>query len=127
LTDSVEADQRERLPMRWFHRWVEERLQLPLIDFLHDLFSDLVFAQHVKWALIRFDGQVQRLRFTLGDDGIVPTPEVGDKLGEHPVRMADRVSAFSGILCDVGILRWVDGELTTGPQRLPSVMAGADE
>jgi hypothetical protein len=118
---AIEANQRERLPMGAFHRWVEQRLQAPLIDLLRDLFSDLVFAQHVKVALMRFDGQVQRLRFTLGDEGIIPTPDVGDRLGEHPVRMADRLYSFISILCDVGILTWhEDGPLTVGVERLPS-------
>jgi hypothetical protein len=122
---STEASQRERLPMGSFHRWVEQRLQTPLTDLLSDLFSDLVFAQHVRVALMRFDGEVQRLRFTLGDEGIVPTPEVGDKLGEHPVRMADRLFSFIGILCDAGILKWQDdGRLTTGEQPLPARAPG---
>jgi hypothetical protein len=118
---SAEASQRGRLPMGWFHRWVEQRLQLPLTDVLRDLFSDLVFAQHVRVALMPFDGQIQRLRFTLGDEGIVPTPEVGDKLGEPPVRMADRLYSFIGILTDVGILKGEKGSrLMIGAQLLPA-------
>ena len=98
LPASVEAGQQERLSMGSFHRWVERRLHAPLIGLLHDLFSDLIFAQHVRVALMRFDGEVQRRRFTLGDEGIVPTPEVGDRLGDHLVRMADRLYAFIGLL-----------------------------
>jgi len=121
LPAALKAGQRERLSMGSFHRWVEQRLQTSLHDLLRDLFSELVFAQRVKVALMRFDGEVQRLRFILGVDGIIPTPEVGDKLGEHPVRMADRLYEFIGILCDLGILRWqVDGQLTAGPEHLRS-------
>lgn len=121
LPASLEAGQRERLSMGSFHRWVEQRLQAPLTELLRELFADLVFAQHVKIALMRFDGEVQRLRFTLGDEGIIPTAEVGDKRGEHPVRMADRLYSFIGILCDIGVVEWQeDGQLVTGDQPLPS-------
>jgi len=112
LSAATDIRQRGRIPMRWFHDWIRQRLESPLMDLLRDVFSDLIFAQHVKVALIRFDGQVQRFRFTLGDEGIVETAEVGDKLGKHPVRMADRLSSFIGILCDVGVLEeQVDGRL----------------
>jgi hypothetical protein len=114
LPASIEAGRREQLSMGWFHRWVGERLQSPLTGLLRELFSDLIFAQHVKVALMRFDGEVQRLRFTLGDEGIIPTAEVGNKLGKYPGRMADRLGSFISILCDAGMLAWrKDGRLVT--------------
>jgi hypothetical protein len=112
LPASIEAGRCEQLSMGWFHRWVGEWMQSSLTDLLRELFSNLIFAQHVKVALMRFDGNVQRLRFTLGDEGIIPTAEVGKKLGKYPGRMADRLDSFIGILCDAGMLAWQkDGRL----------------
>jgi hypothetical protein len=108
----------DRLCIRWFWEWLEERLGTPIRSLLKDLYSDLVFAQHIKVALARFDGEIQRLRFTLGDEGIIPTEEARGKLGYPPVRMADRLDAFIGILCDVGVLIQDDNAtLSPGPHR----------
>jgi hypothetical protein len=117
------AGQRERLPPAWFHRWIQDRLGSRVKEVLRDIFSDLIFAQHIKFALVRFDGRVQRLRFTLGDEGIVPTPEVGDKLGDHPVRMADRLRALIGILADLDVLGWDDESASVGTRKLPDIGA----
>lgn len=100
----------ERMSMRWFAEWIDSRQTQTLPAVIEALFSEVVFSQHVKVALARFDGQVQRLRFTLGDSGIIPTTAGRDKLGLPPVRMADRLSAFLGLLDDVDVIRWTDGE-----------------
>jgi hypothetical protein len=116
-----ETSQRERLPMRMFHYWIEKRFATATSKVLADLFSDLIFAQHVKVALMRFDGEVQRLRFTIGDQGIIPTAEVGNRLGEHPHRMLDRLPSFIGLLCDVGVLgRDGEGRLVRGTTSWPT-------
>jgi hypothetical protein len=98
----------DRLSIGWFHRWVHQHLDHPIGDMLREVFSQLVFAQHIKVALMRFDGEIQRLRFTLGDEGFIPTAEVGDKLGEHPVRMVDRLNTYIALLDDLDVLRWQD-------------------
>lgn len=100
---------RDRISIAFFCRWLESRMDTPLASVLMQLWSDLVFAQHIRFAIMRFDGEVQRLRFIVGDEGIVPTEEVGNKLGQTPVRMADRLPAFVGLLCDLEILQQ-DGE-----------------
>jgi hypothetical protein len=120
----LENGQRERITPGWFHRWIEGQLGSRVKDLLHAIFSDLVFAQHIKFALVRFDGRVQRLRFTIGDDGIVPTPEVRDKekLGTTPVRMADRLHAFIGLISDLDVVRSdEEGRITAGTRSLPSI------
>jgi hypothetical protein len=118
----LENGQRERITPGWFHRWIEGQLGSRVKDLLQAIFSDLIFAQHIKFALVRFDGRVQRLRFTLGDDGIVPTPEVRDKLGATPVRMADRLYAFIGLLSDLDVVRSDDeSRATAGTRQLPSI------
>jgi hypothetical protein len=71
-------------------------------------------SQHVKVALMRFGGLLQRLRFTLGDGGIVPSTEVGAKLGNHHLRMADRLWSFTNLLSDVEVVRREGGRLMAG-------------
>lgn len=107
--------ERSRMSSHWFAGWLEDRLSLPLSQVANDLFSEIVFAQHIKVALSRFDGQVQRLRFTLGDTGIVPTSAVKN-LGQSPVRMADRLLSFLGLLSDLDVIECPDGNrMAVGP------------
>ena len=62
LPSWVEEGQGGRLSIGWIRRWVESRLDGTAEAMLRDAFSQLVFAQHVRVALARFDGEVQRLR-----------------------------------------------------------------
>lgn len=98
-------DGADRVSLDWFSRWLRERETFPFAQFLQDLFSQLVFAQHLRVALVRFDGVVQRLRFTLGDQGIIRTAAVAGQKPLAPSWMADRLDAFIQILCDLDALR----------------------
>lgn len=100
---------RSRMSMRWFSGWLTDRLSLPLSKVIEDIFSEAVFSQHIKVALSRFDGQVQRLRFTLGDSGIIPTSAAAKKLAQSPVRMADRLLSFMGLLTDLEVIQQPEG------------------
>jgi hypothetical protein len=90
----------------WFFNWIKTRMEWPLEKLMKDTFEQLVFAQHIRVALSRFDGQNQRLRFVLGDSGIVPTRSAIDKLAgdQLPGWTADRLWSFSRLLCDVSVL-----------------------
>ncbi len=46
----------DRMSMAWFMNWLNARRDLPMRSFLRDVFSDLVFSQHMRVALSRFDG-----------------------------------------------------------------------
>ena len=96
----------DRISASWFHNWLKARLEWPLEKLVKDVFEQLVFAQHIRIALSRFDGQNQRLRFVLGDGGIVPTRSAIEKLAgdQLPGWTADRLRAFTRLLCDVGVL-----------------------
>lgn len=107
---------RDRISIEWLSRWVDGRRTIPLRDLLKDIFSDLVFSQHIRVALYRFDGEVQRLRFALGDEGIVPTTSAASKIGEgSPPWMEDRVKSFVSLLCDLSILRQDENGLISLP------------
>ena len=97
-----------RISISWFHRWLDEQMDRPLSEFLHELYADLIFTQHLRVALSRLDpgAPKQRLRFMLGDCGIVPTAGMEKKLGKNGAPwMADRLDAWLLLLSDVEILK----------------------
>src|SRR5262249_54012434 len=96
---------RDRMSMAWFAGWIEGRLERPMDDFVRELFTDAVFAQHLRVALPRFDGQLQRLHFLLGDRGLEPTAQARDKLARASTRMADGLCAFVGLPCALDVLQ----------------------
>ena len=57
-----------------------------------------------------------RVRFVLGDDGIIPTRSAAKKLGESlPGWTADRLRSFTSLLADLSVLREDDkGRLSVG-------------
>lgn len=106
----------ERMSINWFFDWVSQRLDQGIESFVKDAFEQLVFGQHIRVALSRFDGKNQRLRFVLGDEGIIPTRSAANKLTESlPGWTADRLTSFSQLLCDLSILdEQSDGALSVG-------------
>lgn len=102
----------DRISIDWFWYWLDCRRKMPFAGFLKEFFSDLIFAQHMRVALARFDGQTQRLRFVLGDKGIIPAAKLS---GNNLPWMADRLVAFIDLLCDISILNQdAEGSLTLG-------------
>ena len=83
---------------------------------MRDFFSDLVFAQHMRIALARFDGTSQRLRFALSDNGIEATLSARNDLGKLRLPwMPDRLDSLLGLLCDCDVIT-ADGDLLSrGP------------
>jgi len=86
------------------YSWIEDRIHMPLIAFCKELLSGMVFAQHLRIALSRMDGSAQRLRFTLGDQGIVATAKISNFGVTKPPWMADRLDAFLCLLEDLGVV-----------------------
>jgi hypothetical protein len=113
----LQWDGANRVSIAWFVGWLEKRLDQPIDNFLEEVFSELVFSQHLRTALSRYDGQIQRLRFLLGDDGIVPTRSSQSTLGQGEAPwMADRLDAFLYLLSDLDVVkRDKDGVLAIGP------------
>jgi hypothetical protein len=114
--DTITLGGEDRMSIKWFHDWIRARLSLPVRAVLREILEQLVFAQHVRIALSRFDGESQRLRFALGDHGIVPTQSTLDKLTNGiPGWTADRLNAFANILDDLSVIT-IDneGRLTLG-------------
>jgi hypothetical protein len=106
----------DRMSMAWFLQWLTERKKLKLRGFLKEIFSNLIFAQHMRIALARFDGTAQRLRFLIGDSGIEPTISARGDLGERALPwMPDRMDTLAGLLCDCDVLAFKDETFRPGP------------
>ena len=107
----------DRMGMAWFLKWLRDRRDRPIRDLLRDIFSDLVFAQHMRIALSRFDGTAQRLRFLLGDSGIEPNVSAQKDFGQLALPwMSDRLYTLTSLLCDCDILEMEDDMLHLGPK-----------
>lgn len=106
----------DRIGATWLLRWLDARARQPLRELLRGFFGELIFAQHLRIALGRFERQKQKLRFLLSDHGIVLTGAARRRPAPDPVVMADRLDAFSNLLCDLGVLSQ-NGEsrLSAGP------------
>jgi len=106
----------DRMSMAWFMQWLTERKKLTLRVLLKEIFSSLIFAQHMRIALARFDGTAQRLRFLIGDGGIEPTISAREDLGERALpMMPDRMDTLAGLLCDCDVLVFKDETYRPGP------------
>ena len=107
-----------RISMRWFYKWATDNQDLPLTDFLKDLYSNLVFTQHLRVGLSRLNPNepMQRLRFVLGDQGITATAGMSENLGNREAPwMADRLDAWLDLLAEVKIVsKNEDGVITLG-------------
>lgn len=113
--EQVDWDGAERISVRWFSLWLEQKADVPLERFLQDLLTQFVFAQHLRVAMGRFDGRdVQRLRFCLDDSGIVRTAAFEHDEPLEPSWMADRFGAFVALLSDLDIIQQTDDKLTVG-------------
>lgn len=106
----------DRMSMAWFIEWLAARKSLPLRELLKEILSSLVFAQHMRIALARFDGTAQRLRFLVGDSGIEPTVSARETLAQLGIPwMPDRLDTLTSLLCDCDVLTDQEGALTPGP------------
>lgn len=109
----------DRMGMAWFLQWLRNRRDRPIHDLLRDIFSDLVFAQHMRIALSRFDGTAQRLRFLLGDSGIEASLSAkADFANLNLPWMPDRLDTLTALLCDCGILEMEEDIISPGSRML---------
>lgn len=105
----------DRISIGWFLKWLHARRNQPVRHLLKDIFSDLVFAQHMRVALSRFDGNAQRIRFLMGDNGIEPTISARKDFGDLDLPwMQDRLGTLIALLTDCDVITDNDGELRPG-------------
>ncbi len=105
----------DRMSMNWFLQWLNKRKSLSVHHLLKDIFSSLIFSQHIRIALARFDGSAQRLRFLIGDAGIEPTVSARQDMAKRKLPwMSDRLAMLAGLLCDCDVLTEREGILHLG-------------
>jgi len=71
-------------------------------DFLRILFENLILSQHFSVAARRFDGQTQRLRISIEEDGLeflADAPLI-------PTITQDRLATAMALMADCGLIRW---------------------
>ena len=106
----------DRIGIAWLLKWLSERRKRTIRELLKDVFSDLIFAQHMRVALARFDGNAQRIRFLMSDNGIEGTTcSYRKDFGQLEIRiMPDRLDTLIALLCDCDVLADNGGELRPG-------------
>jgi hypothetical protein len=105
----------DRISIGWFLNWLRDRQDQSVRELLRYIFSDLIFAQHMRIALARFDGIAQRLRFLLGDSGIEPTVSAYADLGRLGLPWTpDRLGTLVTLLCDSDVLEAKGESLSLG-------------
>lgn len=107
-----------RMGMQWFLDWLQRCQGRSVRQLLTEIFSDLIFAQHLRIALARFDGKAQRLRFLIGDTGIEPSSKVRKSMGKSRKLpwMPDRLDTLIELLCDIDVLESAEGRLFLGSE-----------
>lgn len=114
----------DRMGMAWFLQWLRDRRDRSIKDLLRDIFSDLVFAQHMRVALSRFDDSAQRLRFLLGDSGIEPSLSAKSDFAKLNLPwMPDRLDTLTSLLCDCGILKMEEDLVSIGSRSAAKMIA----
>lgn len=94
----------DRMSIAWFLKWIETRRSTPVLHFFIELFDELIFSQHIRIALSRFDGSTQRLRFAVGDNGLEPVGTNKNFANMDLPWMADRLGSFTDLLSDLEVL-----------------------
>jgi len=109
----------DRMGMSWFLGWLKARRKMPMKELLREIFSNLVFSQHMRVALARFDGSSQRLRFLLGERGIEATTSATEDLGDLLLPwMPDRLDTLIDLLCDCDVLAIEQDEIIPSPSAI---------
>jgi hypothetical protein len=105
----------DRMSMSWFLRWLKEREDLPIQALLNSIFSELIFAQHIRTALSRYDGHAQKVRFLLGDGGIEPTVGKRNDFAQLKLPwMPDRLHTLISLLCDCDVIKMTGESMSLG-------------
>lgn len=84
----------DRISLRYWYDTIQKRENSPIEDFLRFIIENFILSQHLGVAASRFDGQRQRLRIAIEEEGLVPLvprplkPFVGDDRLEMALLLA---------------------------------------
>jgi hypothetical protein len=94
----------ERLSLSFMKDTVERCGELSMEEFLRYVFENLILSQHFSVAARRFDGQTQRLRISIEEEGLT---FLADK-PLVPFVTPDRLATALSLMNDCGLLKWDD-------------------
>lgn len=97
----------DRISLEFWTKTLLRCRDFELRDFLRYLFERLILSQHFAVAARRFDGNTQRLRISIEEDGLEFLP---DKPPLIPKITPDRLSSALSLMEDCGLIGWDDSE-----------------
>jgi len=94
----------ERMSLTFLRDTIDRCGGLVLVEFTRFLFENLILSQHFSVAARRFDGETQRLRISIEEEGLAffaDKPLV-------PFVTPDRLATALSLMADCGLVRWDD-------------------
>lgn len=90
----------ERISLRYWSDILQKWGDRPIEDFLRFIIENLILSQHFGVAASRFDGQRQRLRIAIEEEGLVPLVHnpLRPFVGDDRLRMALLLAADCGLI-----------------------------
>jgi hypothetical protein len=96
----------ERLSLGFWTATLSRCIDLELHDFLRFFFETFILSQHFAVAARRFDGQTQRLRISIEEDGL-------EFLADNPLLPSvtpDRLNSALSLTEDCGLIGWDESQ-----------------
>jgi hypothetical protein len=97
----------DRISLEFWTKTLLRCRDFELRDFLRYLFERLILSQHFAVAARRFDGNTQRLRISIEEDGLEFLP---DKPPLVPSITPDRLRSALSLMEDCGLIGWDDSK-----------------
>ena len=102
IVHELRAGGPRRLSLHDMNRRLREMKSQSMGDVLRYVLETMVLSQHFSTAVNRYDGQTQRLRLTLEEDGLVMLATKSWR----PELSADRLAVCLSLMSDCGMIRW---------------------
>jgi hypothetical protein len=97
-------DESGRVPMKEFQDWLLDRMEDNFTNTCEELMADFIYSQHLRIGMSRLGADGTRIRFSLGDNGITPTANLGNFAKTKPPFMADRLHSLVNLMEDLNYL-----------------------
>ncbi len=94
----------ERISLFYWYETIRKWKERPIEDFLRFMIEDLILSQHFGVAASRFNGERQRLRIALEEEGFVPLVHFPLKpfVGDDRLKMALLLASDCGLISTSG-------------------------
>jgi hypothetical protein len=92
----------ERMSLSFLRDTMDRCSGVEVVEFTRFLFENLVLSQHFSVAARRFDGETQRLRISIEEEGL-------EFLADKPLVpfvTPDRLATALSLMADCGLIQW---------------------